>query len=414
VTGIDALLRDTLGLAVGSVGPRVIAAAVKARMAATGCDTELGYLLRLRVDPAERAQLTEAVVVPETWFFRYPESFARLAELAAARRAKLSPAAPFRVLCVPSSTGEEPYSVAVTLVQAGLAGLCRVEAVDVSLRAVEATRAATYPASAFRETGPVPGRAAFVAVPGTGRYEVPAAARQAVHARVGNLAAPGFLAGEPPFDAIFCRNLFIYLTGEARRAAAARFVQLLAPGGRLFLGHAEAVGLIDPRFRPDGPPQAFMFRRADAAGPAPAAPPSATPPVAATPAPSAPGPRPSPVVAPPPPAAAPPDPVAAAQAALDAGRAGDAVGPLAAHLAAAPTAHGFTLLGVAQSALGRAAEAERAFTQALYVEPGHYDALVQLLALALRRGDAAGAANYRRRAAAAHADDPATPPGAAR
>jgi len=391
VTRIDAILRETLGLAVESLGPRAIAAAVRGRMSATGCDTVEGYLLRLKVDAAERGQLTEAVVVPETWFFRYPESFAQLAALALARRATLCPATPFRVLCVPCSTGEEPYSVALTLARAGLGGLFRVEAVDVSVKAVEATRAATYPASAFREAGAVPGHEDFAPLP-NGRYAVPAAAAAAVRVRVGNLTAPGFLAGEKPFDAILCRNLFIYLTDEARRAATARFLRLLAPGGRLFAGHAEAVANLDPRFKIDGPPQAFMFKVVDGVPPEPPSYVNLTP-----------VPRPPP---PPPPrveAAPPADPLAAARLRLDAGHAADALGTLTPHLDREPTARGYTLLGVAQAMLGRAPEAERAFTQALYLDAGHYDALVQLLALAQARGDAAAAANYRRRAEKAHA-----------
>ena len=402
MTGIDTLLRDTLGLATGSVGPRVIEAAVSARMAATGCATADGYLLRLRIDPVERGHLTEAIVVPETWFFRYPESFAQLVALAQARRAKLTAAAPFRVLCVPCSTGEEPYSVALTLDRAGFTGLFRVEAVDVSLKAVAATRAAIYRASAFRETGPVPGREVFTPVPGTAdRYAVPDLVKRAVNVRVDNVAVPGFLAGEQPFDAIFCRNLFIYLTADARRTAAARFHQLLAPGGGLFLGHAEPVGAIDPRFQPAGPPQAFMVRVA-ASAERPAAEPAVEPPkplavkqpTFTPPAPVAPT-----TAAP----AAPADALSAVRAALDAGRAADAVAPLTAHLLEAPTADGYTLLGVASLMLGRTPDAERALTQALYLDPGHYDALVQLLALAQTRGDAAAAANYRRRAAKAQA-----------
>ncbi len=402
MTGIDALLRDTLGLATGSIGPRVIDAAVSARMAATGCATADGYLLRLRIDPAERGHLTEAVVVPETWFFRYPESFAQLVALAQARRAQLTAATPFRVLCVPCSTGEEPYSVALALDRAGFTGLFRVEAVDVSLKAVAATRAATYAASAFRETGPVPGREVFTPVPGTAdRYAVPDLVKQAVRVRTGNVAVPGFLAGEMPFDAIFCRNLFIYLTADARRTAAARFHQLLAPGGRLFLGHAEPVGTIDPRFQPVGPPQAFMVRVA-APAERPAVEPAVEPPnplavelpAVAPPAPVAPTPA-APVAA--------ADALSSVRASLDAGRAADAVAPLTAHLSNAPTADGYTLLGVAHLMLGRTPDAERALTQALYLDPGHYDALVQLLALAQTRGDAAATANFRRRAAKAQA-----------
>jgi len=62
-----------------------------------------------------------------------------------------------------------------------------------------------------------------------------------------------------------------------------------------------------------------------------------------------------------------------------------------------PDANALTLLGVVRATRGHAVEAERDFTQALYLDPGHYDALLQMFALAQGRGDAAAVSNYRRR-----------------
>ena len=139
---VAALLERHLGLAPGSVGDRVIE---RGRPPPDG-----GHRVRDRpptTSPgwpptaAELDELAEEVVVPETWFFRYPESFrapgAAVGGAAAGR--------PVRVLSVPCRTGEEPYSLAVALLDAGFAPASfRVEAVDVSRRAVEAATAGVY------------------------------------------------------------------------------------------------------------------------------------------------------------------------------------------------------------------------------------------------------------------------------
>jgi chemotaxis protein methyltransferase WspC len=98
----------------------------------------------------------------------------------------------------------------------------------------------------------------------------------------------------------------------------------------------------------------------------------------------------------------PPDLLADARSAADRGDPTRAAALAEQHLAAhSPSAAAFNLLGVAKAMAGDPAEAEAAFTRALYLDPRHYDALVQLLVLAEARGDTAAAANYRRRAAAA-------------
>src|SRR5580692_3583812 len=110
---ITALLRETLGLDVASVGVSLIERAVKRRVNAHGLRDVSQYADLLQRSPPELQNLFEAVVIPETFFFRYPESFAALQQFVGEHiffgTQKL------RALSVPCSTGEEPYSIAMTL-----------------------------------------------------------------------------------------------------------------------------------------------------------------------------------------------------------------------------------------------------------------------------------------------------------
>ncbi|MFO0851069.1 MAG: CheR family methyltransferase [Gemmataceae bacterium] len=143
---VAAVLERRLGLNPGAVGGRALEVAVGRRLAAAGIADVATYADRVQADRREFDALVEAVVVPETWFLRYPESFRHLAGWAAERRRALPVGRPLRVLCVPCSTGEEAYSVALTLLDAGLpAGSFRVDGVDVSGRAVAAAEAGCIP-----------------------------------------------------------------------------------------------------------------------------------------------------------------------------------------------------------------------------------------------------------------------------
>ena len=95
-----------------------IAHAVRKRIAASGADSPQDYLHRLLLDPAEFQELLEDLVVPETWFFRDALAFRRLAALP--RRRRSSGRRTVRVLSVACSTGEEVYSLAMALREAGL------------------------------------------------------------------------------------------------------------------------------------------------------------------------------------------------------------------------------------------------------------------------------------------------------
>ena len=393
---IAATLARHLGMAAESVGHRVIESAVRRRMVATGVVGIAEYADRVAADRRELDELVEAVVVPETWFFRYPESFKHLTKWAVQRRASGLMNRSLRILSAPCATGEEPYSLAVALLEAGMpSGSFRIDAVDVCKRAVKIGEAGRYGDTAFREQNPL-SKSRHLKVEGR-EIVIAEDARSAVHFRVGNLMNPGVFAGDAPFDAIFCRNLFIYLTEDARKAVIRTLERVLVPDGLVYMGHAEPLGLMDARFRSVSPPAAFAFTRADAVKPEPAS--------------TAELPRAKPAAA-----AKPIDmPMSLrssgssamhrainlldlARASADKGDADAAIDYCDKHIKQkGPDADALTLRGVVRATSGDAAKAERDFTQALFLDPGHYDALLNMYALAKGRGDKVAAENYRRR-----------------
>src|SRR5262249_5758451 len=148
----------------------------------------------------------------------------------------------YRVLSVPCSTGEEPYSLALALLEAGVApSSWQIDAVDLSPRHIERAGRGVFGEFSFRQTPPELRQRYFRRI--AAGWEPEPALRALVRFRQGNLLAAFFLAGEEPFDLIFCRNLFIYLLPAARRRALETLDRLLAAEGWLCMGHAEPIEL---------------------------------------------------------------------------------------------------------------------------------------------------------------------------
>src|SRR5579862_4686307 len=118
-TSFETLLKETMGLDPASVGSSTIDRAVRRRMVRTGLARSEDYWQQLRSSNDELQELIEAVVVGETWFFRDPEAFAALVRLATEDGRPTPSTAVLRVLSVPCSTGEEPYSMVMSLLDGG-------------------------------------------------------------------------------------------------------------------------------------------------------------------------------------------------------------------------------------------------------------------------------------------------------
>lgn len=257
---VEKLFKDTLGLnaaVIGRVGMERIVQAARQR---SGAADDAAYLELLATSPEEFERCLEDLVVPETWFFRDTEPFVLLKQYLCEKCFPSHPNGKVRILSAPCATGEEPYSIAMTLLEAGLQPRqFHLDAADISHRALAAADRAVYGKGAFRQPLTATQEAFFTG--SSGERRVVETIVRSVHFHRANLVAPGFLAGRAPYQIIFCKNILIYLTDEAKRQAIANIDRLLAPDGILFTGHAEMGILLQQGFAAVRHPRAFTCTR---------------------------------------------------------------------------------------------------------------------------------------------------------
>ena len=171
------------------------------------------------------------------------------------------------MLSIPCGCGEEPYSIAITLRDLGLApGSFHIDAVDVSARHLAAAERGVYRANSFRGKDLAFRNRYFRPGAHAQDFTLDASVRASVRFTRGNLLDPGLLSGHPAYDIIFCRNVLIYFDAASRRRALATLDRLLGDAGLLFVGHAERIAVDDPRFEPYGDNADFTLGRAREAG----------------------------------------------------------------------------------------------------------------------------------------------------
>ena len=386
----ETYLQRIIGLDPQTVGSAAIARAVRLRMEACGDADEGEFLDRLARDAGERGRFIDEVVVPESWFFRDSQVFDALRQHAI-RFAATSGQAQLRILCCPCAAGEEPYSVAMALFDTGLAAdRFWIDAADVSRAALARAKAATYSDNAFRGTD-LAFRDRWFHARGT-VAELDDVVREQVRFFWGNPLDDSFAVDHQPYDVIFCRNLLIYLTPDARGRVERTIVRLLAPDGLLMLGAAEPP-ILKGAWMPASSTAAFTLRRGTkAASPFPAPPShSASGPAARSPDTNETDDIRSPT---------PDDLLREAQALADAGRHAEALDICRRHQqAAGPSADIFFLMGTLHHASGGLDQAEACLHKALYMDPDRDDAFLSLAVVAGQRGDARMAAQYRQSAA---------------
>ena len=403
---IERMLYERIGLDPSTVGSSLVERAVQRRM--TSCRLrDLGaYLARLAVDAQEILELVEEVVIPETYFFRELEGLEAVAQRAAGD-VRSSADGPLRVLSAPCSTGEEPYSIAMTLLAAGVpADAIAIDAVDVSREAVVRARAAVYRGGSFRGTDDH-WRRFFHAVPAG--HAVNGDVRALVRIEQANLLDAGFRAPRAAYDVIFCRNLLIYFDLLTQERVLGVLTSFLVPDGTLVVGAADTFAVRRAGFVPiPGSERAFLFQhRAEAPQGIVAAPRArgAPRPARSRGARSLPAAQVKRRVAPavsalPAPDSA-PAPTVIAEIARLAG-AGQLVEALQRGEAALATAGAdaelLAMVGTMHAAMNDHVRAESCYRRALYLDPAHADALVHLALLLDQRGDAGEARRLRARA----------------
>jgi chemotaxis protein methyltransferase WspC len=406
--------------------------AVKRRMELTGHTVREAYFETL--DEAELRELVELVVVPESWLFRDPQAFAVAADYIGRRLAE--GAKLVRILSVPCAGGEEPYSMAMALCDAGVKPQSfMIDAVDISAACIARAQAGVFGRNAFRGRELSFRERYFTAI-GNDEYRINEALRARIRFSQGSILE-GPLGTAQQYDVVFCRNLLIYFDDPTTAAAIDRLSAHLADEGVLLAGYAEVPSFVRNGFSALPHRQAFALRkdiklpgvpaRAALPGLPPGAPASSH--AAATPrarkppavgagarAGAAPPAGTGPVSGQPPAgrlaagAAATPGLVAAGDETLlaharrlaDAGKLVEADCACRELLALQPqSAEAYFILGLLAEAASRPADAQAQLKRCLYLQPDHYEALCHLALLQEQGGDRSAAATLKARAARA-------------
>jgi chemotaxis protein methyltransferase CheR len=203
------------------------------------------YLDRLEgpsIDAEVRA-LAHDLTVPETYFFRHMEQFLAFADVALPQaQSARSASRQLRLLSVGCASGEEPYSLAMMVRERGADVGWNIDIEGVDLNPVMLARAARgmYSVWSLRQT-PAESQRRWFREEGR-EFELEQSIRAGVTFREVNLAQENSGLWAPQaYDVIFCRNVLMYFTPDSARALVARLTHALAPGGHLFLGHAETL-----------------------------------------------------------------------------------------------------------------------------------------------------------------------------
>jgi chemotaxis protein methyltransferase WspC len=400
MTPVQAMLHDATGL---SVSKSVAERALRSRMDKLAAANEADYLAR--ITPEELTALVELVVVPESWFYRDPQAFQATIEFVRARLAA-DAAHKVRILSVPCAGGEEPYTLAMALSDAGIAhARYFIDALDISPGCVARAADGIYGRNAFRSQD-LGFRERHFSCIGGEDYQISATIRKQVRFRQGNLLAFDVSARRAYYDVIFCRNLLIYFDKPTTRAAIGQLDALLADGGVLFAGYAEVPSFCQYGFTPLQHPQAFGLKKEPPSS-APAARVTAKPVARAAPtrAPRTPQPAPQPQPVPEVKALAPKpaisiDPLADARKMADLGQLKEAENKCRDQLARAPdSAEAYFILGLVNELTNRHKLAEDYWKRCIYLQPDHYEALCHLALLAETNNDPATATALKARAA---------------
>jgi len=246
---IRALIHRRAGISLSEHKRDMAYSRLARRLRALGLDSFRDYLEQLesRNDAAEWEAFTNALTTNLTAFFREAHHFPILAEFVKRRPQ------PVTVWCSAASTGEEPYSIAMTLIEAlgdRAAREAKVHATDLDTQVLAKAAAGVYAWDQVKHLSPERLKRFFLK--GTGAHEglvkVRPELRQMIRFEQLNLTDADYGLRQP-FDAIFCRNVMIYFDKPTQAQVLTRFEPLMKPDGLLFAGHSENFTYVTQAFR---------------------------------------------------------------------------------------------------------------------------------------------------------------------
>lgn len=235
------------------------------RVEATDSETFRNYFMMLRFEATgqELQTLVNLMTVNETYFFREEYQFeclvsSMLAEITRNKKDK----SPIRIWSIPSSSGEEAYSIVIYLLEKwrGLQEWdVEIISSDIDTDIITRARRGHY---SQRSVQHLPAHLlAKYFTPSAGGYQINDELREAVEFTRVNLVEAADVRAYRNFDVVFCRNLLIYFDDMSRRQAAETFFDALNPGGFVCLGHSESMSRISSLFRVRKFPEAIVYQK---------------------------------------------------------------------------------------------------------------------------------------------------------
>jgi chemotaxis protein methyltransferase CheR len=236
-----ALIHSHSGIALAPAKRSLLESRIAKRLRELELPEAQAYLARVENDGSgeELVQLLDAVSTNVTSFYREPDHYPLMVEQLKGLLAKGQ--RQFAIWSAASATGEEPFTLAMVLAEAGIlaSAQVRILATDISTRALAHGKAATYRAERL---GAVPAKQRdrwFIANQ-DGSYTVRDELRCLITFARLNLNVPPYPM-KGPFDVVFCRNVMIYFDNRTRAGLLGEITRLLSPGGLLMVGHSESL-----------------------------------------------------------------------------------------------------------------------------------------------------------------------------
>jgi chemotaxis protein methyltransferase CheR len=238
------------------------------RIAATGSSSFNAYFSLLRADADHEIEhLINSFTVNETYFYREDHQLrwmtSSLLDIIASQK---QPGGTVRIWSIPCSTGEEPYSIALWLMENWRqVDSYNIEIVgsDIDTRALKVAAEGIYGDRALMRLSPdLIGR--YFSPLADGSHQIDEGLRNSIEFTRVNLIDSREMALYRDFDLIFCRNVLIYFDDASRRQAAENLYDCLRPGGYICLGHSESMSRISPLFRVARFPEAIVYQRPEA------------------------------------------------------------------------------------------------------------------------------------------------------
>jgi chemotaxis protein methyltransferase CheR len=266
IDAVCGLVNDLCGVYLDSTKGYLIEARLGELMKSSGCEsyTQLALRARREVDSTIRSKIVDAITTNETLFFRDSSPFDALKNKVIPETIDSKAGTPFpkrlRIWSAACSTGQEPYSIGILLSEM----LPDVAQWDINILGTDISDDAVARASRGRytsheiERGMSPARLNRFFQAEEGGWRVKDSLRALCSFECRNLLSPDSCRGK--FDVIFCRNVAIYFTAEARKDLFLRLAKALTPGGWLFVGGQESLRDIGPQFVPQQHCRAICYR----------------------------------------------------------------------------------------------------------------------------------------------------------